>query len=310
MITPFSSPAGEIDQAAVARIIAHLSAARASIFLLGTTGESGSISRADRRRLVALVTNNVPEGTLVYAGISGSCFRESLEEADCWAQLGVAAAVAHVPGFYPLDDDLVLRYYEALADRVPLPLILYNIPATTHHSLSLDVVDKLSRHPRIIGLKDSEKNLDRLKTAIRLFGERSDFSFLVGWAAQSATALEQRADGLVPSTGNITPGLYQCMYQAALSGDFIKAAHLQCVTDRISALYQERRSLSRSLAALKALMSQLELCQPHVLPPLAPLPCEERALLEEGFRTLGIRDLAQPGAEPHPGRPSGYPGVA
>ena len=68
--------------------------------------------------------------------------------------VGVDVVVAHLPNFYPLTDDHMLRYFESLADSCPGPLIVYNIPITTHHSIPLDVVSKLSQHPNVAGLKD------------------------------------------------------------------------------------------------------------------------------------------------------------
>jgi dihydrodipicolinate synthase/N-acetylneuraminate lyase len=265
----------------------------AAIFLLGTTGESSSISKTARRRLVAVAAGAVNQRTSIYAGISGNCLTDSLEDAACWADLGVTAAVAHVPSYYPMDGEQMLRYFEALADGLSLPLILYNIPATTHHSLPLEVAEKLSQHPGIIGLKDSERDLKRLKASICLWGNRPDFSFLVGWAAQSANALQLGADGLVPSTGNIVPGLYRRLFEAALSGDTKTAGDLQALTNRVSNLYQENRNLSRSLAALKDLMSELELCQAYVLPPLLPLGAEDVQLLKVGIQALRVRELLQ-----------------
>jgi dihydrodipicolinate synthase/N-acetylneuraminate lyase len=288
MVTPFSSPSGKIDDRSVARIVEHLIAHDVSIFLLGTTGEARSVSKAGRWRLVASVARAVGRRTAVYAGISSDCLADSLKDAACWADLGVTAAVAHVPGFYPLEGDEILRYYESLADALPLPLILYNIPATTHHSLPIGIVDQLSQHPNIVGLKDSERDPERLKKCISLWGERSDFSVLVGWAAHSADAIQWGADGIVPSTGNILPGLYKRLWEAALSRDAQTAEELQAQTNRISDLYQRNRSLGGSLAALKALMSELGLCRPHVLPPLLPLKAEDLRFLREAVQRLDL----------------------
>jgi dihydrodipicolinate synthase/N-acetylneuraminate lyase len=293
MVTPFQSPAGDIDDEAIVRIVEHLIAGGASIFLLGTTGESSSISRISRRRLVASVIQAVDKRTEVYAGISGNSLSDSLEDAACWAELGVTAVVAHVPCYYPVDGEQMLRYYEVLADALSLPLILYNIPATTHHSLPLEVAGKLSRHPRIIGIKDSERDSNRLEASAHLWRERTDFSYLIGWAAQSAGAILLGADGIVPSTGNIVPGLYRCLFEAAVSGDAEAAGRLQVQTNEISDLYQKNRGLSHSLAALKAVMSELGLCRAHVLPPLLPLGLKETQLLKRAVESLNIAEYVQ-----------------
>src|SRR5215217_195010 len=116
MITPFT-PAGAIDEPAVARIVESLVGQRVSgIFPLGTTGESASIATADKRRLVELVVKHTAGRATVYAGISGNCFRESVEAAAAYGQLGVAAVVAHMPSYYPITDAETEAYFVRLAD--------------------------------------------------------------------------------------------------------------------------------------------------------------------------------------------------
>ena len=154
MVTPFT-PAGGIDEPAVGRIVDHLiGSGIGGIFPLGTTGESASIHSNDRRQLVAATVKHVNDRATVYAGISGNCFRESVDAAAAYKALGVAAVVAHMPSYYPLSDAEIEAYFLRLADSVALPLVLYNIPATTHHSISLDSVDRLRKHANIVAIKD------------------------------------------------------------------------------------------------------------------------------------------------------------
>src|SRR5258706_5964315 len=128
MVSPFT-PAGAIDEPAVARIVEHLiSTGIGGIFPLGTTGESASIHSEDRRRLVAATVKHANRRAMVYAGISSNCFRESVEAAAAYQQMGVEAVVAHMPSYYPLSDDEIETYFQRLADSVALPLVLYNIP--------------------------------------------------------------------------------------------------------------------------------------------------------------------------------------
>ncbi|RPJ59356.1 MAG: dihydrodipicolinate synthase family protein [Acidobacteria bacterium] len=276
MITPFTAD-GRIDRLGTERLIRHIDQAGAYAFLLGTTGESASISQEQRACLIETARRSLPADRPLYVGISGNCLEESLSAGRLAANLGVSAAVAHLPCYYPIDAEQMLCYYQRLADGLPIPLILYNMPATTHLSIPLAVVDQLSHHPNIIALKDSEKGLERLHSSLDLWAGRDDFAFLVGCAAQSAEALLRGADGIVPSTGNLFPGLYLELYRAALAGDEKTAREYQALTDRISAVYQGGRSLSRSLAALKLCAAGLGLCESHVISPLLPINGSEAA---------------------------------
>ncbi|MBT3480912.1 MAG: dihydrodipicolinate synthase family protein, partial [Opitutales bacterium] len=173
----------------------------------------------------------------------------------------------------------MLRYFEVLADAIPLPLIIYNIPATTGMSIPLDIVDQLSAHENIVGLKDSERDEVRLGEAIIRYRNRTDFSHFVGWAAQSKNALLLGSDGLVPSSGNLVPEMYRELYDFALKRDLSAVQDLQDLTDDISLIYQKGRSLGSALAALKVLMSELGHCEKYMWPPLVEIDGDEEAEL-------------------------------
>ena len=274
MITPFT-PAGAIDEPAIGRIVNHLVAGGVNVFPLGTTGESASIASDDKRRVVEAVVKHASGRATVYAGIAGTCFRESVELAKAFEQLGgngrsgVAAVVAHPPSYYPLGDDEIESYFLRLADTVPLPLVLYNIPATTHHSIALDVVDRLRRHPNIVAIKDSSGDRPRLSEMLKRTGGRDgDFRVLLGSSASFSHGLRAGAVGLVPSGGHLVPREYQAMYEAAMAKRWDEVERLQHETDAVCAQYLKGRSLAQGLSALKAVMEQRGLCGRTMLPPL------------------------------------------
>lgn len=279
MITPFTE-SGKIDVASVHKLVPHLTASGTLPFVAGTTGEGPSISRTEKRVLVSEACKAAAGSTPVYAGISSNCLAESVEEAKAYHDLGAAVIVATMPAYYPADPDAMLRYFTALADAIPLPLMLYNIPATTHLSIPIALVDKLSHHPNMAGFKDSERGLERIDEATRLWAPRDDFSYFTGWAVQSQYALQRGADGIVPSSGNLVPGVYQAILEAASNGDEQRAAKAQQKGDAVSALYQKDRTLGASLAAFKAMLRAYGLCEPHMLPPLYRLQQDK----EEGLQ--------------------------
>ena len=283
MITPFHEDL-TIDDDAVGRIIKLLLESGASPFVLGTTGESASISTNEKEKLVKAVVGQAKGNTLVYAGISSNCLSESVEFAEKYAGLGVDVLVSTLPAYYPLNEDQMFRYFEQLADQVSLPLMIYNMPATTKLSIPLDVIDKLSYHPNIVGVKDSERGEERLDQSIRLWKNRPDFVHFLGWAAKSAYALNAGSDGIVPSTGNFAPELYVSLYNSIINGDVDAAFQFQTKTDELSLLYQEDRILSQSIPALKAIMSVKGLCSPNVLPPMYRMKTEEEIICMERIK--------------------------
>jgi 4-hydroxy-tetrahydrodipicolinate synthase len=182
----------------------------------------------------------------------------------------------------------MLSYLEELANNVPVPLILYNIPITTKQSIPLEVIEKLSYHPNIAGIKDSERGIERLEESLTLWKNRKDFVHLMGAAVQSAHALLNGSDGIVPSTGNITPTLYSEMYHAALAGNTAKVEELQLKTNIVSEIYQKDRLLSQSIPALKAMMAIKGICQPYAMPPMQTVSTREMDSIRKQMDEIGI----------------------
>lgn len=258
----------QLDETAVEKILTLFRIHEVHPFLLGTTGEAPSLPLSVKHTYIRLAGRMKRTGDLLYAGISSNCLEESVEMGKFCFGEGVDVVVATLPSYYALTDDQMKRYFEQLVERVRGPLIIYNIPATTHLSVPVKIIDELSHHPDIIGTKDSERNEERLKASLDLWAGREDFSHFLGWVAKSAEALLNGSDGLVPSTGNFNPGLYQEMYRAVQNGQKEKALELQELSDQLGNSYQSGRYLGESLASLKLIMQQQGLCQPYMMPPL------------------------------------------
>jgi 4-hydroxy-tetrahydrodipicolinate synthase len=287
MVTPFREN-GKIDLEATDKIINHLIFGGSAPFILGTTGESASIAETERSAFVETMVKAAAGRTFTYAGVSATSLQTSVEAARQYFDLGVDAVVAHPPSYYPLSDSQMLNYFEMLVESIPGPLIVYNITSVTHVSISLSVLDELSFHERIIGIKDSERDIDRLYQSLKKWADREDFAHLVGWGSQMANGLRRGSDGLVPSTGNITPKLYQDMMEAFESKNNQELDRLQILTDEVSAVYQKDRNLSQSLPALKVMMAAMNLCLPYVLPPLQRLGAEEERLISDKIKVLNL----------------------
>lgn len=286
MITPVTDE-GELDEAAVRRVIDHMIAGGVDgIFVLGTTGESMSTPYALRNRLVSLLVEHTAGRVKTYAGVSSNILSHSVEAADLYASQGVDALVAHPPFYYPLTSHELLDYFTALADRMPAPLLLYNMPATTGISIPMDVIETLSKHPNVRGLKDSERDLERQMAAVKIASGRDDFVFFTGVTLYAAQALKWGADGDVPSSGNLVPELCSAVYQSAIIGDWEAAEDAQRKADEVGAAYQKGRTLGQSLAALKYAMYRRGLCEPAMLPPLQALSPADRQQVDEALAEL------------------------
>ena len=279
MVTPVTQD-GRLDVGAVERIITFFADNRVSPLLMGTTGEGNSVSQADGRLLVETAVRTKHNGQLIYAGLTGNCFSEQVQQAEVYTVLGADVIVATLPTYYALTEEQMYEYYKTLADCITGPLMLYNILATTHMSIPVEVIRRLADHPNIVGLKDSERDLERMAQCIELAKGHDDFAYFCGWAAQSAHSLELGGNGIVPSTGNYVPDMFCQLFDAAVSGDMETANRLQDETNEIAKIYQKDRTLGQSLTALKVMMQTKGLCDPWMLMPLCRLSAEDEQAIK------------------------------
>ena len=290
MVTPVTQD-GRLDVEAVERIIDFFANSGVSPLLMGTTGEGNSVSQADGQLFVEtavqarnnyLTTHHLPlTSQLIYAGLTGNCFAEQVRQAEVYTALGADVIVATLPTYYALTPEQMYEYYRTLADCITGPLMLYNILATTHMSIPVDVIRRLADHPNIVGLKDSERDLERMAQCVEIAKDRDDFAYFCGWAAQSAHSLELGGNGIVPSTGNYVPEMFSQLFDAAVAGDMETANRLQDETNEIAKIYQKDRTLGQSLTALKVMMQTKGLCDPWMLMPLTRLSAEEEQTIKD-----------------------------
>ena len=259
-----------LDEAAVEKMFSKFYSNNAQPFILGTTGESASLPATVKKEYIKAAVKYKRPGTVLYAGISANCLQESVDFANECFDTGIDVVAATLPSYYALNESQVKTYFETLANQITAPLIIYNIPATTHMSIPLQVIDDLSHHDNIVGTKDSERSDERLSESLQRWKHRADFSHFLGWAAKSAYALLNGSDGLIPSTGNLCASIYSTMQKAVTACDADKAYEMQRLSDVLGSLYQSGRTLGESLWALKVLMNSNEICETVVMPPLQP----------------------------------------
>ena len=261
-------------------------------FILGTTGEAASLPFSLKRSYIEQAGRLKNAGSVLYVGISSNVFVESVGLAKHAFDAGADVVVATLPSYYQLDPSAMERYFGQLAEAVKGPMMIYNIPATTHMSIPLEVIENLSHHPFIVGVKDSERSDERLDGSLQRWRQRQDFSYFLGWAARSAAAMTNGSDGLVPSTGNFAPAVYTGIWQSVKNGEQQRAQNLQQASDGLGDVYQKGRNLGTSLWALKTIMKELGLCDNHVMPPIYPQSSKDEQQLVEEFHRVNKLSLS------------------
>ena len=223
-----------------------------------------------RRRLVELAVRRAAKRTQIFVGL-GDVQLADLSEANESFHVGADAVVAHPPIREKVTPEKLQEWFQSILERLEGPLLLYNMPMTTGVSIPLDAVEKLLGHPKLVGIKDSENNPQRLEETMKRFGGKKDFAVFVGVGALMEKGLKLGADGIVPSVGNLIPDVCQKLCVAAQDGKWSDAEIFYSRMSDVAAVYQKGRTLNESLAALKAAVSCRGLCASIVLPPLQSL---------------------------------------
>ncbi|MGH2949693.1 MAG: dihydrodipicolinate synthase family protein, partial [Solirubrobacteraceae bacterium] len=198
------------------------------------------------------------------------------------AARGAAAALVAPPAYYPLSDGDVLGFYERLADRSPLPLLLYNMPALTKISIAPAVVAALSAHPRVAGIKDSSRDLEYL-TAVR-YATGEGFAVLTGSDSLLLASMVLGADGAIAASANLAPELGCTLYRHAAAGE-IEAA--RAAQRRVFELVSACRA-GPFPAGWKAALELAGVCEGHLAAPATPLEGEPRERLRARLTELGL----------------------
>lgn len=285
MVTPITKN-NEIDIDAVKQIINNFAQYNVSALIMGTTGEGNSVSVESGVKMIKAASEAAAGRITIYAGLAGNCISEQYDAAEKFIEAGADVIAATLPCYYSLTPKQMYEYYKNLADTLTAPLMLYNITITTHMSIPLDVIEKLSHHPNIVGLKDSENNIQRMEEALTLFSDREDFAYFCGCAANSAKALSLGADGIVPSVGNYLPKIYNDLFEAGISGNTEIADDLQAKTIEIGKINTDNLTLGESLAGLKVIMKMYGLCETYMLPPLTELEEETVINIQNKVRDI------------------------
>jgi 4-hydroxy-tetrahydrodipicolinate synthase len=288
LVTPITTD-GQVDFTALDQLIeAQIAGGVEGLLLLGTTGEGPCVPRALRRPFVERAVATARKRLRLYVNVSENSLADSIASADESFSLGADAIAALPPFYFPLRPAELTAWFRALLDAAPGPVVLYNIPITTHVSIPLDVIAELVGHPRLAGLKDSENDPQRHEELLKRFGGREEFSIFIGVGALMAQGLKTGADGIVPSVGNLIPKDCQQQVEAARRQDW-EAVEVSARRQlEVAAMYQKGRTLAQSLAALKGLLHHRGLCSPCVFPPLLPMSAPELVALGSALAKLNL----------------------
>lgn len=238
IITPFGSD-GAINYDTFAKLIDdQLAGGVDAICVCGTTGESSTMSIREHIAAVEFCVRHVNHRVKVVAG-AGSNDTSAAVYLSHHAEDSGADALLHVTPYYNKASQAgLIKHYEYIADRVGLPIILYNVPSRTGVSFTAETYKALSENPKINGVKEASGNFSLLAHTRYLCGD--DFYIWSGNDDQVVPMMSLGAKGVISVAANIVPNVMVRMSHLCLEGDFIEASKLQIeYMDFIDALFIE-----------------------------------------------------------------------
>jgi dihydrodipicolinate synthase/N-acetylneuraminate lyase len=136
----------------------------AGMVVLGSTGEALLLDDAESREVLRAAAEAAAPEKVLIAGVGRESVKATLDLAASAASLGYDAVLVRTPTYYArqLTPEVALHYFRAVADRSPLPVLLYNIPPCVPYSIPVEVVAELAQHPNIVGIKDSSGDVERI----------------------------------------------------------------------------------------------------------------------------------------------------
>ena len=185
----------------------------AGYLVLGSTGESVSLSDAESETLVRAARESAAPGKKVIAGTARESTKLTVEFTNRMAEIGVDAALVRPPSYYKskMTLEALRAHYLAVADGVRVPVLIYNIPQNTGIFLESRLIVELARHPNVIGLKESAGNLAFLGEVIRQVPP--DFHYFLGSGSVFLPALELGACGAILAVANAAPEICVRIYE-------------------------------------------------------------------------------------------------
>lgn len=251
-------------------------------FVLGSNGENKSLTEEEKVRILEAVLEEKSEQHLVMAGTGYESTRQTIAFSKQATELGADFVSLLTPSYFKkrLTDDAMIRYYTDVAEAVPIPVLVYNAPGFTGITISPKVIETISRHPNIAGMKDTSP--DSIARYLEVCGE--DFDVLSGTMNTLFLGLVLGASGGVVSLANAYPHRCCELYQKVKRGEIDGARKLHFK------LFHLNHSLSGrfGVAGVKYAMDVAGYYGGAPRLPLLPLNEEDKKLIRDAIAKAGL----------------------
>ncbi len=282
LVTPMRED-GAIDDDSLAGLIEfHVAQGTDALVAVGTTGESATLDEDEHceliRRVVELTAGRIP----VIAGTGANSTTEAITLTRCALKAGADACLLVTPYYNKPTQEGLYLHHKAIAEAVPIPQILYNVPGRTACDMLPETVERLSRISNIVGLKEATGDLNRARELLERCGDRLDL-----YSGDDATAMEfilLGGKGDISVTANVAPAAVHQMCEAALAGDRNKA---EAIDSRLRALHRDL-FVEANPIPVKWALQEMGMIPPGIRLPMTPLSAKFHAKVRAALLEAGV----------------------
>ncbi|SKC92638.1 dihydrodipicolinate synthase family protein [Maledivibacter halophilus] len=277
MITPFKE-SGEVDyEKHVKNMEKWNEADLAGYLVLGSNSETVYLTEEEKLKLIELTVKNNPKDRIILAGTGLESTKATIELTNKASDLGADAALILTPNYYggKMTDEALINYFTEVADNTRIPILIYNVTKFTHINISPKAVEVLSKHPNIIGMKDSSGNMPQMVEFIRVVDK--EFNLLVGTASAWYPALTLGVKGSIMALANCCPN------ECALVQKYFDEGNWEKAREVYVRMYPVNKAVTGTfgIAGLKHTCDKLGFEGGFTRKPLLNLKEEEKEKVEE-----------------------------
>lgn len=282
MVTPMRVD-GSVDMEALAKLVDRtIEAGTSAVVSVGTTGESATLSVEEHTEVIRH-TIDVSAGRVpVIAGTGANSTTEAIHLTQAAKAAGADAALLVTPYYNKPPQEGLFRHFEAVAEAVDIPQILYNVPGRTACDMLPSTVERLAAVPNIIGIKEALGDLDRVRDLVAL--GIPDFALYSGDDGTARASILAGFHGDISVTANVAPEAMARMCAAALAGDAETAAEIDATLAGLHrGLFAEPNPIP-----VKWALTELGLMDAGIRLPLIPLDAMHHEDVRAALRSAGL----------------------
>jgi 4-hydroxy-tetrahydrodipicolinate synthase len=287
LVTPFTA-SGAVDERAFAALVERQVAGGVHFVVpCGTTGETPTLSRKERDRIVDLTVETVAGRIPVLAGVGGYDTEDVADLARDTEKQGVSGLLSVTPYYNKPTQEGLYQHYKAIASRTSLPIIVYNVPGRTGCNVEPRTLARLAGIPNIVGVKEASGNMQQMCEVCHV--APPGFSVLCGDDALTLPLISVGGCGVISVASNLVPDRMAQMVNLALSGDFAAARREhQALLPLMLVNFVESNPIP-----VKAGLAMLGLCEPVYRLPMVPPSEQSAAKIRQTLVDAGVLSLAR-----------------